>query len=1089
MLGQARGYITDATVETVTVRATADGMLLDASDSLVFRGADLSLTKSGQAESNYDGPSVEYALAGGTIHYTLTVRNEGLLPALDVQLVDTLPPDLAFLQNVSGPAPLVDGQSVTYDLGSLAIGEAQTVEFDASIAAGALGLRTNSAQASTSGQEDDLADNTATVPTTVELPRPVMQLTPAGPTLDAEQGLTVELVATVRNSGAGDMTGITVTPPPTIPWVTVDAAGLSALAPRTDATFMVTALPPAGATPGSYRDFIDVTDDYGNPKRMALTVRVFAPRRALALTVNNDQGQVVANAQVQLVRQEVSVVVTEGLTQTYNETLSGRTDAAGNLSLPAVQLGAYDYTVVAADHDTATGELTLLEGDGAQAETITLHARGRLGLSPASVSLGVLRGSVASAQVTLTNLGVAPLNGISIEAPADIPWAMVVAPDPMPSLASGASLTFSVLASPATDQSGDIFQDFATIRADGGLSAQVALTIELTSDLTRDVRIYVVDDFEDPVASGGEIVLVEQEPTEVQLPSGETRTFNQQYSLPLLSGGTALFPDLDPGAYNYIASPNGYTQESGTFIVDPGDGEQEEIVRSTFDPFTYSWTVVPVGVGYQITLTMTYDVTTPAPRLEVPEVCWNPTEAPTMQYLYLFNPSALPMELEDLRISLPGTQVTLGTLPTSIPADRLVRIPAEVVKTGWLGAGSVEADYAWQRALDEYVTFTFNPSSKTSPLIPPGFSFDTEYVIEPAVFDPGATYTLTITPPTDLTWITLSTDSTDPMPWTEATDIPVALSANPPTFLAPGIYTDQAAIRVDGSDGTWREGYLEFEATRTSSGAYLHTTFTLGPVPTEARQATAHGVIRAGNCTTWAWSSVPGSHALVGTTSGTSASFPSYGGGPTYNFDHQQVRMEIAQKAMLEGEAFRARLELTNTERGANRTGVGRCPPDRSGRRRSQCWLRLHSRDTDGTRHDRHWREEGAGVDPAARLAGRHQPRGRGVPGFRPHHLHLGRPDLLHRHRAGAHHGLSVARPGDHLSAAAARGPLHRLPAQGHGSEPRPGPGAQPQLQHLSAESRRPGVGDHDPLHDHRDHRQWRHHGADAQRVPRRPSG
>ncbi len=102
-------------------------------------------------------------------------------------------------------------------------------------------------------------------------------------------------------------------------------------------------------------------------------------------------------------------------------------------------------------------------------------------------------------------------------------------------------------------------------------------------------------------------------------------------------------------------------------------------------------------------------------------MCWNPTDTSTSQYVYLFNPSALPMALEGLEVSLPGAQVTLGTLPTEIPPDSLVTLPAEVVKTGPMGTGSIVADYAWQRALDEYVTFTFNPSSKTSPLIPPGF--------------------------------------------------------------------------------------------------------------------------------------------------------------------------------------------------------------------------------------------------------------------------------------------------------------------------------------------------------------------------------
>ncbi len=188
------------------------------------------------------------------------------------------------------------------------------------------------------------------------------------------------------------------------------------------------------------------------------------------------------------------------------------------------------------------------------------------------------------------------------------------------------------------------------------------------------------------------------------------------------------------------------------------------------------------------------------------------------------------------------------------------------------------------------------------------------YGIEPAVFDPDVTYTTTITPPTELTWITLSSDTPDPMPWTEATEIKVALHADPPTFLAPGVYTDQSDDPRRRQRRHLARGLLwSSRPPAPPTALFLHTTFTLGPVPTEARQATAQGAIRAGNCTSWIWSSAPGSHRLVGTTGGSSASFPTFAGAPTYNFDHQQVRMEMSQKVMLEGEAFQARLEITNT--------------------------------------------------------------------------------------------------------------------------------------------------------------------------------
>ena len=911
--GQTSGFVADATVEMVDVRATIDGILIDDTASIGFRGADLAITKSARALSNYNGLSDSYALAGGTITYTLELLNEGLLPAEWVEVVDVLPVGLTFSVDASQYEPVVHGQTITWPVGTLPVDETATIEFEALIGGSVLGSVQNNANASTTGDEDDLSDNADTLETTIEPPRPVMSLSPGRSTLTVSQGGTNAIEARLGNSGAGEMTGITITSPPHIPWVSVEATGLDSLLPRTDATFAVIASTQIDTTPGSYRDFVTVSDDYGNVKQIALTVDVFAPQRDLALNIQNDQGQLVANAQVQLIRQQVSHIVTEGVIQTYNETVSGRSDASGNLTFPLLQVGAYDYTVIATDHDHANGEITIIEGASPQAETITLHARGRIGLSPSSRTIGVLPGTVASAEITITNLGQAPLTGLVIQGPGSLPWVTIAAAVPLPDLVPGGSLSFSVLASPPEGLTIDIFQDTVTVTADGGQSAQAALTIELVSELTRDARVNVVDDFDAPVAGGGEVLLVQQEPTELQLPSGEIRTFNQHYSQPITGGGTALFSGLDPGTYNLVASPDGYTREVEEIEIVPGAGEQDVIVRSSFDPFTYSWEVVPLDVGYEITLTLTYDVNAPVPSLQIPEVCWDPGTTPSTEYVYLFNPTGLPMRLDSLSFSTPGVQVTQGSLPGQIPADSLFILPVEVLQSGVLSPGQVFIDYAWQRAPDEYVTFTLNPSSKDSPLIPPGFYFETEYVIEPAVFTPGVEYTLTVVQPGELDWITLTDDPAGPMGWDPELDIALSMYAEPPAFLENGIYTDQAMIRVDGSDGTWREGFLEFEATRTNEGTYLHTTFTLGEIPTEERGGSAQGDIRMGSCSRWTWSSVPGTHRLTGRTSGTSVSFPTYGGAPTYNFDHQQVRMKISQKIMLESEAFQASLEIQNT--------------------------------------------------------------------------------------------------------------------------------------------------------------------------------
>ena len=908
--GRATGTVVDAVAEQVTLSATLEGQLIPDQGRVTFRGAELSLAKTGQALSNYDGLSDAFALAGGTITYTLSVTNQGPLDAAGVEVVDTLPAGLTFAY--SGLPHQVDGQSITWQVGDLAAGGSIQVSFEAEIEAAVLGIVTNSAAVSTTTTEFELSDNAAGLDTTVEAPRPVMKLIPAGPTLTVLQGESAALTPTLRNSGAAEMTGIQVTSPPTIPWVSLDLSALTDLAPRSEATFTVTASPPADQTPGLYRDFIVARDDFGNQQRIALTVRVETPRRVMQIVAENDQGARVPGATVNLVKQEASVVVTEGAVQTFHESVQAKANAGGIAGFGALQIGAYDVTASAPDHNPFSGSLTVVEGPDIQTVTIRMTARGRIELSPDSPVIGVVRGQVASRTISIVNRGAAALTGLSISPPAAIPWVTVASASPIPAVPPGGSLSFSLIASPSATQAGDIFQDFVTVNADGGLSTQLALTVQLAAEGLRDVQVTVVDESDAPVGGGGEVVLVEQNLTTLQLPGGETRTFNQQLTASLDPGGTASFTGLEPGAYNYLAAPHGYTRETGELLIQPGSGVQAVRLASSLDPFSYTWTVVPIQQGYEITLTLTYDVTTPKPVLLLPEVCW-PGNTPGSETIVLHNPTLLPLSLEDLRVSVPGAEVVFGDLPSVIPPDTLLDLPVQVTKTGTLGTGTLEADYSWQAAPDKFVTFTFNPSSKTSQLLLPGSLYQSDYTLDPSIFDPSTNYTITVGQPSILDWITLSPDQTGPMQFTGGTQIHVAMSAATPLFLAEGIYQDSAPIRVDGDDGTYREGGLEFEVTRTPEGMFLHTSFVLGDIPTETRNDTASGTITTGMCTEWRWSSTPGTYRLRGTASGRGVGFPGFSGGPVYGFDHQQVRMEIKQKVMLEGEGFLASLGLTNT--------------------------------------------------------------------------------------------------------------------------------------------------------------------------------
>jgi len=121
--GQSSGFVADATVEMVDVRATIDGILIDDTASIGFRGADLAITKSAEAPSNYGGLSDTFALSGGTITYTLEILNQGLMPAEQVLVTDVLPTGLFFSENLGPIEPVQADQIVTWSVDSLQVGE------------------------------------------------------------------------------------------------------------------------------------------------------------------------------------------------------------------------------------------------------------------------------------------------------------------------------------------------------------------------------------------------------------------------------------------------------------------------------------------------------------------------------------------------------------------------------------------------------------------------------------------------------------------------------------------------------------------------------------------------------------------------------------------------------------------------------------------------------------------------------------------------------------------------------------------------------------------------------------------------------
>ncbi|MHC4990224.1 MAG: DUF11 domain-containing protein, partial [Planctomycetota bacterium] len=120
----------------------------------------LSIVKSGVAGT----------VPGAELTYTLTIENGGVDPALDVVIIDTLPAGLTFLSEISPEnVMLVDSEEPDIEWSVTEVGSQETFEIQLTVLVGEMveGLVTNQADITTSSQEDDPADNSSSVDTTV----------------------------------------------------------------------------------------------------------------------------------------------------------------------------------------------------------------------------------------------------------------------------------------------------------------------------------------------------------------------------------------------------------------------------------------------------------------------------------------------------------------------------------------------------------------------------------------------------------------------------------------------------------------------------------------------------------------------------------------------------------------------------------------------------------------------------------------------------------------------------------------------------------------------------------------------------------
>jgi uncharacterized repeat protein (TIGR01451 family) len=212
--------------------------------------ADLALAKA-------DTP--DPVLAGQNLTYTITVGNNGPLPATGVTVTDTMPGGVTFVSASASQGSCTGTSTVTCTLGNLATGASATVTV--TVRPTAAGPLSNTASVQGNEPDPDTANNTDTETTTVT-PAADLAITKSDSPDPVKVRSTLTFALTATNNGPSPATGVVVTD--TLPsGVTFQSAvasqgscsgtgtvtcNLGALAVGARATVTITVTPPATGT-------------------------------------------------------------------------------------------------------------------------------------------------------------------------------------------------------------------------------------------------------------------------------------------------------------------------------------------------------------------------------------------------------------------------------------------------------------------------------------------------------------------------------------------------------------------------------------------------------------------------------------------------------------------------------------------------------------------------------------------------------------------------------------------------------------------------------------------------------------------------
>jgi hypothetical protein len=294
---------------------------------------------------------------------------------------------------------------------------------------------------------------------------------------------------------------------------------------------------------------------------------------------------------------------------TVNATLPGTTLAPG----ASLQAG---ITVTAAAGYSGNRNVTfrVTTTEGIQLDVpVQINVRPllpRLVMSPNPLKISALRGTQKTAVVTLENQGGAASGPINVLLP-NVPWMELASTVPLPSIAPGASGSFSILLKPAATDALTLHNGNLVVAPTNGPSLNLPFAIRVVSDQRGDLEIEVVDEYfyftaEKPKVQGAKVVV------------RDAVTGDQVASVVSDVSGIARATALVEGWYAVEVSADKHGRWRGNMLVSGSDVIRAQVFISR-DLVTYNWTVEEIEVQdrYRITVESTFETNVPAPVVTV----------------------------------------------------------------------------------------------------------------------------------------------------------------------------------------------------------------------------------------------------------------------------------------------------------------------------------------------------------------------------------------------------------------------------------------------------------------------------------------